>query len=134
MPYAEVETHECTPAPEPEPEPEPESELEPNSSEHAVHLGMALPAGWETRESRSTGDVYFLNAVTQESTYELPRHAVLPSGWTHSVSTSTGDVFYIDPQGESTYDAPPGAGEPQPEHDEDRATDELSLSGNHLAM
>ena len=99
-----------------------------------VHLGMALPAGWETRESRSTGDVYFLNVVTQESTYELPRHAVLPSGWTHSVSTSTGDVFYTDPQGESTYDAPPGAGEPQPEHDEDRATDELSLSGNHLAM
>ena len=79
------------------------------------HLRVSQPAGW-THESRSTGDVYFLNVVTQESTYELPRHAVLPSGWTHNVSTSTGDVFYIDPQGESTYDAPPGAGEPQPEY------------------
>ena len=49
-------------------------------SEEEVHLGMALPAGWETRYSRTTGETYFVNAVTHESTYDVPRHAVLPPG------------------------------------------------------
>eukprot|EP01045_Picozoa_sp_COSAG04_P020171 COSAG04_NODE_2038_length_4951_cov_5.054823_2_plen_347_part_00 len=81
-------------------------------NESKVQLGMALPAGWETFESRSTGEIYFQNAVTLESTYALPRHAVLPPGWTHGYSATTGNTYYVDPEGKSTYDAPPGAGEP----------------------
>ena len=99
----------------------PEPDAEPDAG---VQLGMVLPAGWETRESRSTGDAYFVNVVTQEATYDPPQHAVLPPGWTHAISSSTGEVYYIDPEGASTYDPPPGAGalhelrseeEPEPE-------------------
>ena len=31
-----------------------------------------LPAGWEAAESRSSGDTYFVNSLTGESTYDRP--------------------------------------------------------------
>ena len=68
--------------------------------------GMALPAGWETHESRSTGDVYFVNVVTQEATYDLPQHAALPPGWTHECSRRDGKVFFISPTGTTTFEPP----------------------------
>jgi hypothetical protein len=71
-----------------------------------------LPAGWEQRVSKSTGDTYYVNAVTQESMFERPQFPVLPPGWTHNTSRTSGDVYYVDPQGASSYDAPVGAGKP----------------------
>lgn len=31
-----------------------------------------MPAGWETAVSRSTGDTYYRNTVTEESRFEHP--------------------------------------------------------------
>eukprot|EP01043_Picozoa_sp_COSAG02_P008727 COSAG02_NODE_285_length_25646_cov_10.858143_2_plen_1450_part_00 len=35
-------------------------------------LANDLPAGWEPAESRSTGDIYYVNTVSGESTYDRP--------------------------------------------------------------
>ena len=35
-------------------------------------ISDALPEGWEIRESRSTGETYYLNVFTEESTYDCP--------------------------------------------------------------
>ena len=35
-------------------------------------MAEALPAGWDTKTSRSTGSTYYVNLATGESTYELP--------------------------------------------------------------
>ncbi|KAH8041727.1 hypothetical protein HPB51_017529 [Rhipicephalus microplus] len=32
-----------------------------------------LPAGWEKRLSRSTGEVYYLNSLTMESQWDTPK-------------------------------------------------------------
>jgi len=32
----------------------------------------ALPAGWEAAVSRSSGETYYINTHTGESTYEVP--------------------------------------------------------------
>ena len=34
----------------------------------------ALPAGWDTKTSRSTGSTYYVNLATGESTYDAPSH------------------------------------------------------------
>ncbi len=65
-----------------------------------------LPPGWETRRSTSTGDVYYLNIVTQESTYERPLSSALPRGWTHDVSRTDGTTYFISPDGEASWDPP----------------------------
>jgi hypothetical protein len=36
-----------------------------------AHAGE-LPEGWSTQVSRSTGDVFYVNTVTNESTYDMP--------------------------------------------------------------
>ena len=75
----------------------------------------ALPAPWEERVSRSTGEVYYFNAETGESTYNRPGAAppdphVLPAPWEERVSRSSGEIYYFNPQtNESTYIRP---GEP----------------------
>ncbi len=38
----------------------------------AASSGSALPAGWATQKSRSTGDTYYINEVTGESQFEVP--------------------------------------------------------------
>jgi hypothetical protein len=65
-----------------------------------------LPPGWDIRTSRSTGDTYYLNLLTEESTYERPTASALPDGWTHGISSSTGYLYFVSPTGESTYDNP----------------------------
>jgi Ca2+-binding EF-hand superfamily protein len=37
-----------------------------------VALSMDLPSGWETAISRSSGEVYYINTVSGESTYDRP--------------------------------------------------------------
>ena len=88
----------------------------------------ALPPGWEVATSRSTGEVYYVNDATGESTFERPPSAdatadssiggggqeeeeqqeePLPEGWESARSESTGEVYYVNTaSGESTYDDP----------------------------
>ncbi len=71
-----------------------------------------LPAPWEERVSRSTGEVYYFNPETDESTYDRPGEARtdargLPSPWEERVSRSSGEVYYFNSEtGESTYNHP----------------------------
>ena len=46
----------------------------------------ALPAGWDTQVSRSTGETYYVNQHTYESTYDLPTQ---PASATRAESAST---------------------------------------------
>jgi hypothetical protein len=98
--------------PKPASMPDPKTEPEPVPGSPPPAAVGGLPAGWEQRVSRSTGDTYYVNAVTQESMFERPQFPVLPPGWTHNTSRTSGDVYYVDPQGASSYDAPVGAGKP----------------------
>ena len=66
-----------------------------------------LPAGWEEQQSRANGDKYYLNVVSNESTFELPRTASLPTGWKHYRSRRDAKLFFISPTGETTFDPPP---------------------------
>eukprot|EP01044_Picomonas_judraskeda_P040453 COSAG03_NODE_19864_length_328_cov_1.362445_1_plen_92_part_10 len=50
-----------------------------------------LPAGWESAVSRSTGETYYRNTGTGETTYDWPH---LPAGWESAVSRSTGETYY----------------------------------------
>ena len=38
---------------------------------HETQL-TALPAGWRAQESRSSGETYYVNEYTEESTYDVP--------------------------------------------------------------
>lgn len=68
-----------------------------------------LPTAWEERTSRSTGDLYWYNPITDQSTYERPEP--LPDGWEMKISTSSGEPYYFNEKtGESTYEKP-GEGE-----------------------
>ena len=35
-----------------------------------------LPPGWEAHTSRSTGEVYYYNTITEETTYDRPTEPV----------------------------------------------------------
>ena len=71
---------------EPEPESEPKSEREeaPTEEEDLAEAGAeekplqddTLPQGWEAHTSRSTGEVYYYNTITEETTYDRPTEPV----------------------------------------------------------
>lgn len=64
-----------------------------------------LPSGWLRVRSRTTGDVYYFNKQTKESTYDPPE--VLPAGWTKQVSRSSGKTYYFHAQRNvSTFERP----------------------------
>lgn len=66
-----------------------------------------LPAGWLRVKSRKTGEVYYFNKRTQESTFDLPEGGPLPPNWTKQVSKSTGKVYYFNMKTkESSFDRP----------------------------
>eukprot|EP01047_Picozoa_sp_COSAG01_P073257 COSAG01_NODE_11891_length_1839_cov_89.875287_1_plen_401_part_00 len=44
----------------------------PANTPSAPRPSLQLPEGWDTAVSRSTGDTYFVNTLTGESTYEWP--------------------------------------------------------------
>jgi len=52
-----------------------------------------VPEGWVRVKSRS-GEIYFFNKLTKESTFEFPE-TPLPEGWTKEVSKSTGKTYYF---------------------------------------
>jgi hypothetical protein len=76
----------------------------------------ALPAPWETRVSKSSGDTYYFNPGTGVSTYDFPSATAgaqvaappsLPAPWQTRISQSSGDTYYFNPETEeSTYDFP----------------------------
>ena len=47
-------------------------------SDSAASNGAALPAGWSTQVSKSTGNVYFVNTYTNETTYDRPTEPAVP--------------------------------------------------------
>eukprot|EP01047_Picozoa_sp_COSAG01_P030756 COSAG01_NODE_2156_length_8253_cov_15.131280_2_plen_768_part_00 len=75
-----------------------------------------LPLGWEAAVSTSTGETYYVNTETGDSTYDRPTTAAassdatvdgLPSGWEVAVSRSTGETYYTNTEsGESTFERP----------------------------
>jgi hypothetical protein len=73
--------------------------------------GDWLPRGWETAVSTSTGETYYINSYTQDSTYERPWEDAtpqpLPEGWDYDWSTGTGEVYYVNTlTQESSYERP----------------------------
>lgn len=56
---------------------------------------LQLPPNWIRIKSRSTGDIYYLNTATQETTFDFPEPP-LPAGWTKQVSKSTGKTYYFN--------------------------------------
>ena len=104
-------------APEPEPEPEQEHELQ--SGELQRCASRQLPAGWEAHTSQRTGETYFLNVVSYESTWERPVSAALPEGWSHNRVTQTGEVYFVAPSGESTFELPLDLAQSQYQEEED---------------
>ena len=83
---------------------------------HASSRDALSQFGWTTAVSQRTGETYYLNEATGESTYDFPLDAVgqvVPAGWTTAVSRTTGQTYYInEATGESTYELP------QATHDE----------------
>eukprot|EP01047_Picozoa_sp_COSAG01_P018315 COSAG01_NODE_990_length_12289_cov_22.606545_2_plen_1243_part_00 len=73
---------------------------------------LNLPPGWTTEISTSTGQMYYYNAETGETTYDHPgtsesSSSQLPPGWTTEMSQSTGQMYYYNAEtGETTYDFP----------------------------
>lgn len=83
----------------------------------------SLPAGWLRIKSRTTGEVYFFNKITQQSQFEMPEVPIpkkvekeappraapnrnpapveskkidsLPAGWTQHISKRNGKVYYF---------------------------------------
>merc|ERR1719433_122505 len=51
-----------------------------------------LPPGWLRITSKSTGQIYYFNKDTQETTFDAP----LPEGWVQQVSKSTGKTYYFN--------------------------------------
>ena len=64
----------------------------------ASTAAAVLPAGWDVQVSQRTGEIYYVNVVTTESSYDLPTQSVLPAGWTHETSATSGKTYYVDPQ------------------------------------
>mmetsp|Transcript_33287 Transcript_33287/g.75867 ORF Transcript_33287/g.75867 Transcript_33287/m.75867 type:complete len:435 (+) Transcript_33287:50-1354(+) len=65
-----------------------------------------LPPGWIRIRSRGSGDIYFYNYETKESSYEMPEFP-LPPGWTQHLSKSTGQTYYFNAEKkESSYKRP----------------------------
>jgi len=65
-----------------------------------------LPPGWLRIKSRSSGEIYFFNKATKETTFDVPSEP-LPEGWIQQVSKSTGKTYYFHAKSKtSTYDRP----------------------------
>jgi len=62
-----------------------------------------LAKPWIRIRSRSSGQIYFFNADTAESTFDMP----LPEGWTQQTSKSTGKIYYFHTAtGRSMFERP----------------------------
>eukprot|EP01051_Picozoa_sp_SAG22_P016355 SAG22_NODE_2294_length_2748_cov_1.243488_3_plen_159_part_00 len=88
-------------------------------------LPVQIPPGWAAKTSRTTGEVYFVNEETGESTWELPSaegggdggsggsggEGAAAGGWTTRTSQSTGDTYYFNTvTGATQWDPPSSSG------------------------
>ena len=92
-------------------------EAEADVEQHAAEL----PEGWATQVSSRDGAVYYVNTLTNESTFDLPTVSaaeMLPLGWDAEHDESSGDVYFVNSvTGDTTYEIPtePAAGEAAPD-------------------
>ena len=98
-------------------------------SDHRIETSVDLPAGWEKVVDPSSGDTYYFNEETNETSWDPPvePHAApsveevadpvvnvekkasndLPAGWERMVDPASGDVyFYNSETDETSWDAP----------------------------
>jgi hypothetical protein len=89
-----------------------------------------LPEGWTSQASRSTGDVYFVNELTMETTYDRP--TVPAAEWTDlPVEAEAKQEQQEDAAAEPTPEPEPEAEaepEPEPEPDEEEVDDEHEVA------
>ena len=110
---------ELQPEPLPEPLPQPEPEPLPLPLPEPLPLpAPELPEGWEAHVSRSTGETYYVNEMTGESSFDRPEpewepgpqpgsEHELPEGWEAHVSRSTGETYYFNEMtDESSFERP----------------------------
>ena len=65
---------------------------------------VGLPAGFSIDVSRSTGEIYYINLLTNISQFDRPTEEakapapvpILPPGWKQEVSRTTGETYYVN--------------------------------------
>jgi hypothetical protein len=92
-----------------------------------------LPGGWVAQGSETSGEVWYLNAVSGETQAEVPTEPAveLPEGWYVQVSRSTQAPYYVNEHTqESQYELPDWPAPLQPA--EGRGADEGSGQGSEV--
>lgn len=76
------------------------------TADGAVPPPSAHPRGWTERKSTGSGERYYVNDHTEETTWEKPTLPAPPSGWAVSADPN-GNVYYANVStGESHWDHP----------------------------
>lgn len=65
-------------------------------SASAVDAAPVTQEGWFCFTSRTTGEAYFWNEITSESSFKPP-WTLLPEGWNYQVCSATGRVLFFHP-------------------------------------
>ncbi|KAL7543111.1 hypothetical protein ACHAWF_009460 [Thalassiosira exigua] len=122
-----------TPQPEGEADNDAPSQQGPLGDDEGDGLQGDLPPGWFATVDEDSGDQYYCNANTGETTWDFPSEQAgaaaeeglagdpndvpgdqddddLPSGWFSVNDPSSGDVYYVhEESGETTWDRPNGS-------------------------
>jgi hypothetical protein len=109
-------------------EPSKSAEAEPKTAEHAVPKDeSALPDGWTETMDPSSGQSYYYNAITQETSWEKPQPvieaAALPEGWSEVMDPSTGRPYFYNSQTQDTsWERPVASASPEEQSQESGAS------------
>lgn len=69
-------------------------------------MAEPLPAGWTEHQDPNTGNNFYSNTTTGQTTWERPK-AALPDGWAEHVDPQTGRTFfYKAATGETSWERP----------------------------
>lgn len=75
-------------------------------------MAEALPDGWTEHPDAASGNSFYYNAGTGETTWERPKPAAaaaspLPDGWTEHLDAASGRTFYFkEATGETSWEKP----------------------------